>query len=48
LLNQWLERLHTFLELPPKHLGALGGGRKKLTGKIDIVYANLVRMWADV
>lgn len=36
LLNQWLERLTTFLELPKDNLGALGGGKKKLTGKIDI------------
>ncbi len=36
LLNQWLERLNTFLELPDDSLGALGGGKKKLSGKIDI------------
>ena len=36
LLNQWLERLNTFLELPKDSLGAIGGGKKKLTGKIDI------------
>ena len=36
LLNQWLERLSTFLELPDDCPGWLGGGRKKLTGKIDI------------
>ncbi|PLX46878.1 MAG: DEAD/DEAH box helicase [Desulfobulbaceae bacterium] len=36
LLNQWLERLNTFLELPEDSLGAIGGGMKKLTGKIDI------------
>lgn len=36
LLNQWLERLNTFLELPKNSLGAMGGGKKKLTGKVDI------------
>jgi len=36
LLNQWLERLNTFLELPKDCLDAMGGGKKKLTGKIDI------------
>jgi len=36
LLHQWQERLNTFLELPKGTLGLLGGGKKKLTGKIDI------------
>nr|AAU82574.1 DNA or RNA helicases of superfamily II [uncultured archaeon GZfos18F2] len=36
LLRQWQERLTTFLELPKDTLGLIGGGNKKLTGKIDI------------
>lgn len=36
LLRQWQERLSTFLELPEGAPGLLGGGKKKLTGKIDI------------
>lgn len=36
LLRQWQERLITFLELPESTPGILGGGKKKLTGKIDI------------
>ncbi len=36
LLRQWQEQLNTFLELPKGTLGVIGGGKKKLTGKIDI------------
>lgn len=36
LLNQWMERLSTFLELPDDCPGRLCGSRKKLTGKVDI------------
>jgi superfamily II DNA or RNA helicase len=36
LLRQWQERLSGFLELPKGGLGVLGGGKKQLTGKIDI------------
>ncbi len=36
LLRQWQERLTSFLELPKDTLGLLGGGKKKLTGKVDI------------
>lgn len=36
LLEQWIERLSHFLDVPSKSLGRLGGGRKKLTGQIDV------------
>jgi len=36
LLRQWQERLMTFLELPKGALGIIGGGKKKISGKIDI------------
>jgi superfamily II DNA or RNA helicase/very-short-patch-repair endonuclease len=36
LLEQWIERLSTFLGLPAKMIGRLGGGRKKLTGSLDV------------
>lgn len=36
LLRQWQERLTTFLYIPKGTLGLIGGGKKKLTGKIDI------------
>jgi superfamily II DNA or RNA helicase/very-short-patch-repair endonuclease len=44
LLEQWLERLSSFLELPANSLGRFGGGRKKLTGVIDVaLIQSLVR-----
>jgi superfamily II DNA or RNA helicase/very-short-patch-repair endonuclease len=36
LLEQWIERLSTFLGLPTKTIGRLGGGRKKLNGTLDV------------
>ena len=36
LLRQWQERLTGFLEFPKGTLGLIGGGKKKLSGKIDI------------
>ncbi|HWY78673.1 MAG TPA: DEAD/DEAH box helicase family protein [Verrucomicrobiae bacterium] len=36
LLEQWVERLSSFLGIPPKSIGRLGGGRKKLTGGLDV------------
>ena len=33
LLEQWVERLASFLEVPAKSIGRLGGGRKTLTGQ---------------
>ncbi|MCA1733898.1 MAG: DEAD/DEAH box helicase family protein, partial [Acidobacteria bacterium] len=34
--EQWIERLSALLGIPPKEIGRLGGGRKKLTGRIDV------------
>ena len=36
LLDQWVERLSTFLGLPKKQIGRIGGGRKKATGGLDV------------
>ena len=44
LLEQWIERLSSFLNLPAKSIGRLGGGQKKLTGNIDVaLIQSLVR-----
>jgi superfamily II DNA or RNA helicase/very-short-patch-repair endonuclease len=44
LLEQWIERLSSFLGLPTKAIGRLGGGRKKLTGTLDVaLMQSLVR-----
>ena len=36
LLRQWQEQLTGFMDFPKGALGALGGGKKMLSGKIDI------------
>jgi superfamily II DNA or RNA helicase/very-short-patch-repair endonuclease len=44
LLEQWIGRLSSFLDLPPDSIGRLGGGHKKLTGGIDVaLIQSLVR-----
>lgn len=44
LLEQWVDRLATFLDIPAKFIGRLGGGRRKLTGNIDVaLIQSLVR-----
>src|SRR5258707_63184 len=47
LMKQWIERLSTFLDVPAKEIGQLGGGRKKLTGTLDMaLIQSLVRKGA--
>ncbi|CDL00978.1 Putative helicase [Magnetospirillum gryphiswaldense MSR-1 v2] len=36
LLDQWIARLSTFLDLPPKSIGQIGGGKRKPTGIVDV------------
>ena len=44
LLTQWIERLRTFLDIDPKDIGIIGGGRRKPTGVIDVaLIQSLVR-----
>jgi superfamily II DNA or RNA helicase/very-short-patch-repair endonuclease len=44
LLEQWIERLSAFLGVSAKTIGRLGGGRKKLTGGLDVaLLQSLVR-----
>ena len=44
LLDQWIERLSTFLGLPVKSIGRIGGGRNRPTGLLDVaVIQSLVR-----
>ncbi len=44
LLDQWVERLATFLDVTEKEIGRIGGGRKKATGRIDVaIIQSLVR-----
>jgi superfamily II DNA or RNA helicase len=44
LVAQWVERLKTFLDIDPKDIGVIGGGRRNPTGVIDIaLIQSLVR-----
>ncbi|MHB8809122.1 MAG: TOTE conflict system archaeo-eukaryotic primase domain-containing protein [Desulfobulbaceae bacterium] len=44
LLEQWAERLATFLDLPEGAIGRIGGGRREATGMVDVaVIQSLVR-----
>jgi superfamily II DNA or RNA helicase/very-short-patch-repair endonuclease len=44
LLDQWVERLSTFLNINSREIGRIGGGRRKPTGRLDVaVIQSLVR-----
>jgi superfamily II DNA or RNA helicase/very-short-patch-repair endonuclease len=44
LLDQWVERLSTFLNVSNREIGRVGGGRRKPTGRLDVaVIQSLVR-----
>ncbi|MCB1227098.1 MAG: DEAD/DEAH box helicase family protein, partial [Verrucomicrobiales bacterium] len=44
LMEQWVERLSQFLGLSPSEIGRWGGGKKRLTGKVDVaLLQSLVR-----
>ncbi len=44
LQEQWIQRLSMFLDVPPKMIGRIGGGRKKPTGILDVaLIQSLVR-----
>jgi superfamily II DNA or RNA helicase/very-short-patch-repair endonuclease len=36
LQTQWVARLSAFLNIPEKEIGRLGGGHRKLTGRLDV------------
>ena len=47
LLDQWIERLSTFLGMPAKEIGRIGGGRSRSTGHLDVaIIQSLVRKGA--
>ncbi len=44
LMDQWVARLSAFLDIDPKRIGMIGGGKKKPTGMIDVaLIQSLVR-----
>ncbi|MGC8703742.1 MAG: TOTE conflict system archaeo-eukaryotic primase domain-containing protein, partial [Thiomonas sp.] len=48
LLKQWQERLQSFLGVGKGVVGAIGGGKAKLTGKIDIAVMQSVSRQGEV
>ena len=36
LAHQWLERIHSFLEIPKKEIGVIGGGKKRVGDHITV------------
>jgi superfamily II DNA or RNA helicase len=36
LMKQWIERLSEFLNIPHDEIGQIGGGKNKITGRIDV------------
>lgn len=44
LMDQWVERLPTFLDLPRAKIGTIGGGKRRPTGIVDVaLIQSLVR-----
>ncbi len=49
LLNQWIERIETFLGIPREEIGIVGGGKMKIGEKITVGIVNSVyRVAADI
>lgn len=36
LVDQWINKLSAFLQIDAKEIGVIGGGKRKVTGKIDV------------
>src|SRR5690606_7097226 len=36
LMKQWVEKLAIFLNLSPKEIGQIGGGKNHITGNVDV------------
>lgn len=44
LMDQWIDRLSSYLNVTKKEIGRIGGGKKKATGQLDVaVIQSLVR-----
>lgn len=48
LLEQWRTQLCLFLDLAPKDVGQIGGGKRKATGKIDVAMIQSLARKGDV
>ena len=44
LLDQWISRLSDFLDLDPQEIGQIGGGKRRVSGRIDVaIMQSLIR-----
>lgn len=48
LLDQWKERITTFLGIPSKEIGTLSGTKKKTTGRIDVAMLQSLTKVSDL
>lgn len=48
LLEQWKERISSFLKIPIKEIGTLSGLKKKITGKVDVGMLQSISRLADL
>lgn len=48
LMEQWRERIATFLGLAPKEIGNLSGSKKKMTGKLDLAMLQSLKNLEDL
>lgn len=48
LMEQWRERISTFLGIPPKEIGNLSGTKKKMTGKLDLAMLQSLKNLEDI
>ncbi len=47
LLNQWIDRIETFLGIPRNEIGVIGGGKKKIGEKVTIALVQSLYKCAD-
>lgn len=48
LLTQWIDRIESFLKIPAKEIGVLGGGKKRIGKQITVGTYQTVRQLDDV
>lgn len=48
LMDQWVERLTTFLDLRREEIGIIGGGKRKPTGCVDVAILQSLRRRGEV
>ena len=48
LVEQWVERLSEFLDVPPRSIGRIGAGRRRLTHRIDVAMVQTLARRTDI